>query len=345
MTEPLLAVRDLKTHFKVREGVVKAVDGVSFSVYPGQTVGIVGESGCGKSMTMRSVMQIVKKPGRVVDGEILYRTDAPMPRRARKDAYVDIAKLDPHSKQMRSLRGAEIALVPQEPMVSFSQLHTIGNQMIEAITLHRDVSESEAREISIEKLRQVGIPAPEKRIDMYSWELSGGLRQRAMIAMALTNDPKLLIADEPTTALDVTTQAQILNLLKRLQQTLGMAVIMITHDLGVVAQVSDYVVVMYLGRVVEEGPVDDIFYNPQHPYTRALLQSIPTVNSEERTILPSIRGSIPSPFNRPPGCTFHPRCDAFIRGVCDKHEPQLKPVTETQSASCFLYEDHEEPVS
>ncbi|GAB4523136.1 MAG: ABC transporter ATP-binding protein [Anaerolineae bacterium] len=336
---PLLSVRNLQTHFKVREGIVRAVDGVSFDVYPGQTVGIVGESGCGKSITMRSILRIVRKPGRIVDGEILYRAQSD-DIKTDSDGYVDLTRLAPNSKAIRMVRGREIALIPQEPMVAFSPLHTVGDQMTEMIVLHKGVDKNAAREIAIDKLRLVGVPAPEKRIDMYSWELSGGLRQRAMIALALSCDPALLIADEPTTALDVTTQAQILNLLQRLQDELGMAIIMITHDLGVVAQVSDYVVVMYLGRVVEEGPVEDIFYSPKHPYTRALLNSIPSRHSEERSQLPSIRGSIPIPFNRPPGCPFHNRCDSFIRGVCDRNAPELKPVAGTnQAVSCFLYDE------
>lgn len=328
--QPLLAVENLKTYFKTREGLVRAVDGVSFNVYPGQTVGIVGESGCGKSITMRSVLNIVRPPGRIVEGAIRFRSA--------DGQTLDLARLRPNGRAMRALRGKEIALIPQEPMVSFSPLHSVGNQMIEAILLHQKVSQAEAREIAIRSLREVGIPAPEKRVDMYAWELSGGLRQRAMIALALSCEPALLIADEPTTALDVTTQAQILNLLRALQASRGMAIIFITHDLGVVAQLADYVVVMYLGRVVEQGPVDEIFHNAQHPYTRALLKSMPSVNSVPRAALPSIKGSIPSPYNRPAGCPFHPRCEAFMAGRCDTEVPQLRALSATQLASCFLYE-------
>lgn len=330
MTQPLLSVQNLKTYFKTREGLVRAVDGVSFDVQAGQTVGIVGESGCGKSITMRSILRIVKSPGRIVEGSIQLQ---------RGGKTVDLVNLRPNSREMRDIRGKEIALIPQEPMVSFSPLHTVGNQMIEAILQHQAVSKEQARQIAIRMLGEVGVPAPEQRVDMYAWELSGGLRQRAMIALALSCEPGLLIADEPTTALDVTTQAQILNLLRELQRARGMAIIIITHDLGVVAQLADYVVVMYLGRVVEEGPVDDIFHNPKHPYTRALLKSMPSVNSEPRTVLPSIKGSIPSPFHRPGGCPFHPRCEAFMPGVCDASVPQLKQVSDTQMASCFLYEE------
>ncbi len=339
--QPLLQVRDLKTYFTVREGVVRAVDGVSFDVQAGQTVGIVGESGCGKSITMRSILNIIRKPGAIVSGSIRYR---PQKVKLKTDAegYADLARLKSTGRDMRSVRGSEIALIPQEPMVSFSALHSVGNQMIEMIRLHQQVDHATARAIAIEKLRQVGVPAPERRIDMFSWELSGGLRQRAMIALSLSCDPSLLIADEPTTALDVTTQAQILNLMRRLQSELGMAVIMITHDLGVVAQVSDYVVVMYLGRVVEQGPVEQIFADPKHPYTQALLRSIPSMHSVTRSELPSIRGSIPIPFNRPPGCPFHNRCDAYMPGVCNVHAPELTPVPGTdQAVSCFLYDEVE----
>jgi peptide/nickel transport system ATP-binding protein len=230
-----------------------------------------------------------------------------------------------------------ISLVFQEPMTSFSPVHTIGNQIVEAIRFHRRVSTREARDRAIELLKRVGIPRAEQRMDEYAFQLSGGLRQRAMIAMALSCDPILLIADEPTTALDVTTQAQILDLLQELQRQTGMAIMLITHNLGVIAEMADEVVVMYLGRVVEEGPVDDIFHNPQHPYTRALLQSIPSINSEPRVKLPTISGSIPHPYNRPAGCPFHPRCQSFMAGTCDRFEPRLLPVGGRQRVSCFLY--------
>jgi peptide/nickel transport system ATP-binding protein len=238
---------------------------------------------------------------------------------------------------MRGIRGKEIGLVFQEPMTSFSPVHTVGSQIIEAVLLHQKVSKKEARNRAIEQLRLVGIPKPERRVDEFAFELSGGLRQRAMIAMALSCDPTLLIADEPTTALDVTTQAQILDLLRQLQEQRGMAIMLITHNLGVVAEMSDDVVVMYLGRVVEQGPVDDIFHAPKHPYTRALLRSIPSLNSAPRVKLPTISGSIPHPFNRPPGCAFHPRCPEFMPGTCDKSEPELAAVGDRQRVSCFLY--------
>src|SRR5512137_1793959 len=302
--KPLLSVRNLKTYFFQDEGTVKAVDGATFDVHSGKTLGIVGESGCGKSVTAQSILRIIDAPGKIVDGEILL---------TRADGSVtDVVKLKRDSREMRSIRGGDIGLIFQEPMTSFSPVHTVGEQIIEEVLLHNKVSRKEARLRGIEVLRSVGIPKPERRIDEYSFELSGGLRQRAMIAAALSCSPRLLIADEPTTALDVTTQAQILDLLRRIQQERQMAIMLITHNLGVVAEMADDVVVMYLGRVVEEGSVDAIFHDPKHPYTKALLQSIPSIESKPRIRLPTIQGSIPHPFNRPPGCPFHPRCSSFI---------------------------------
>ena len=334
-TKTLLSIRNLKTYFVMDEGTAQAVDGVSFDVHEGQVVGVVGESGCGKSVTIKSVLRIVQKPGRIIDGEILWWRQMD----GGQEELIDLAQLDAQGKRMRSIRGGDIALIPQEPMASFSPVHTIGNQLVEAIRLHMDVNKREAKEIAIERLHEVGMPSPEQRLDAYSWELSGGLRQRAMIAMALSCNPRLLIADEPTTAIDVTTQAQVLNLLRRLQQDLNMSIIFITHDLGVIAQIADYVVVMYLGRIVETGPVDDIFHNPQHPYTKALLESIPTIHQPSKEFLPTIEGSIPHPFNRPDGCPYYPRCSAFMPGTCDRRTPKLQPVNQLQSASCFLHHE------
>jgi len=329
-TKPLLSVRNLKTSFFQDEGTTRAVDGASFDVFPGHTLGIVGESGCGKSVTAQSILRIVDRPGRIVDGEIvLTRADG---------SQIDLVKLKANSREIRAIRGGDIGLIFQEPMTSFSPVHTVGAQIIEAVMLHNAVSRKEARQRGIEALRSVGIPKPERRIDEYSFELSGGLRQRAMIAVALSCDPRLLIADEPTTALDVTTQAQILDLLRKIQQERGMAIMLITHNLGVVAEMADDVVVMYLGRVVEQGKVDDIFHDPKHPYTKALLQSIPSIESVPRVKLPTISGSIPHPFNRPPGCAFHPRCASFTSGRCDTAEPLLVAVGEGRKASCFLYQ-------
>src|SRR6516162_2701083 len=341
--EPLLSVRDLRVVFELEEGTVRAVDGVSFNVRAGQVVGIVGESGCGKSVTMKAILQLIETPGRISRGEILYRQNSTGPR------AIDLARLRPRGALMRRLRGAEIALIPQEPMAAFSPVHRIGQQIIEAIMLHagrhqgRPISRYDARAMTIELFRDVGISMPEQHVDAYSWQLSGGVRQRAMIAMALSCRPRLLIADEPTTAIDVTTQAQILTLLRELQRKHDTAIIFITHDLGVIAQMAHYVVVMYLGSVMEEGPVDDIFHAPKHPYTKALLRSIPSLYGEARSSLPVISGALPHPFNRPPGCPFHPRCDAVMPQRCAHAVPRLQPVGIGQQAACFLYHDPAEP--
>ena len=348
--EPLLSVHDLRVSFVMDEGVVRAVDGASFDVFAGQTVGIVGESGCGKSVTMKAILQLVDQPGRITGGEILFRRRTGRVG-AQTEEIVDLARLPSRGATMRSIRGAEIALIPQEPMAAFSPVHTVGDQIIEALQLHwrqwrpdgPALSRKEARQITVDLFRDVGISMPDQRVDAYSWQLSGGLRQRAMIAMALSCKPRLLIADEPTTAIDVTTQAQVLALLQELQRKYGTAIIFITHDLGVIARMASYVVVMYLGRVMEEGPVDDIFHAPKHPYTRALLRSIPSLRGQTRVALPVISGSLPHPFNRPPGCPFHPRCGDVLPGQCTSRVPSLQPVGERQQASCFLYHDVADP--
>ena len=337
-TTPLLSIRNLVTHFPLDEGTVIAVDGASFDLYEGKTLGIVGESGCGKSVTARSILQILDRPGLIMDGEILFRrrggdgASAP-------DEVVDLRDFEPNGEQMRSIRGGEIGLIFQEPMTSFSPVHTVGNQLMEAIILHRNVTRIEAQEIAVELLRTVGIPLPEDRLKSLPFQLSGGLRQRAMIAMALSCNPRLLIADEPTTALDVTTQAQILDLLRELQQQNGMAIMLITHDLGVIAEMADDVVVMYLGQVVESASVDDIFHAPKHPYTRALLRSIPRMQSVSGEKLDSITGAVPHAFARPSGCPFHPRCPSFIAGTCELREPTFLPIEPDHNVSCFLYEE------
>jgi peptide/nickel transport system ATP-binding protein len=331
--EPLLSVRNLKTYFAQDEGTVRAVDGVSFDLAVGSTLGVVGESGCGKSVTARSILRIVDRPGRVVEGEIWFRRTGTGP-----SAVVDLATLAPNGPEMRAIRGAEIALIFQEPMSSFSPVHTIGNQIVEAIRLHQPVGRREARAQTIEMLRRVGVSTPEQRLDQLAYQLSGGLRQRAMIAMALSCRPTLLIADEPTTALDVTTQTQILELMRQLQREDGMAIMLITHDLGVVAEMATDVVVMYLGQVVEQAPVDAIFHAPRHPYTRALLRSIPRIRARTRERLTPIVGAVPHPYDRPTGCPFHPRCADFMAGRCDRQAPSLRPVDAHHAVSCFLYE-------
>jgi oligopeptide/dipeptide ABC transporter ATP-binding protein len=327
MADPILSVRDLKTQFFGPEGVVRAVDGVDFDVFEGRTLGVVGESGCGKSVTARSVLGIVDRPGRVVGGSMKLR-------RAAGDV-IDLSTLT--NEQMRKIRGPEIALVFQEPMASFSQHYTIGNQIGEGIKLHMGLDDRAARKRSIELLDMVGVPQPARRVDDYPFQLSGGLRQRVMIAMALSCDPRILIADEPTTALDVTTQAQILDLLRHLQEQRGLAIILITHDMGVIAEMAHDVSVMYLGRAVETGPVKQIFEAPRHPYTRALLRSIPTVLAKPRTRLPTIAGSIPHPFDRPKGCSYHPRCAEIIGAVCEKAEPPATDMPDGRQVRCFLH--------
>jgi peptide/nickel transport system ATP-binding protein len=325
---PILSVRDLHTHFFADEGVVRAVDGTSFDLYNGRTLGIVGESGCGKSVTAKSILRIVERPGRIVSGQIMLR---------RQDgSTVDLTTLPTDGREMRGIRGGEIGLVFQEPMSSLSAFHTIGNQLMEAIRLHTNLSKRAIRNRAIDLLEMVGIPRPAQRIDSYSFELSGGLRQRVMIAMALAAEPRVLIADEPTTALDVTTQAQILDLIRRLQQERQLAVMLITHDMGVIAEMADDVVVMYLGKEVEKGPVDDIFHAPRHPYTKSLLRSIPNVLAEPRSRLATITGSIPHPFARPGGCPFHPRCpDCFA--VCKTTIPPEIIIGENHVTACHLY--------
>jgi oligopeptide/dipeptide ABC transporter ATP-binding protein len=330
-TNTLLEIQDLKVHFFADEGVVKAVDGVSCTVQRGKTLCVVGESGSGKSVAARAILQIVHHPGRIVGGDIMYH-----PAQALYGSNtVNITALDPRGNEIRHIRGNRIAMIFQEPMTSLSPLYTVGNQIMEAILLHRDESKAEARNRAIELLRRVGIPKPEQRIDEYPFRLSGGMRQRCMIAMALACDPELLIADEPTTALDVTTQAQILDLIQALQADFNMAVMFITHDLGVVAEIADDVAVMYLGNVVESGDVDTIFNNPKHPYTAALLNSIPKIGLT-RIHLDPIRGMVPSPFERPTGCTFHTRCDHRIKGLCDQVFPAPVVVDDHHEARCLM---------
>ncbi len=328
----LVEVKNLKTHFFMNQGVVKAVDGVNLSIKRGKTLGIVGESGCGKSVTARSILRIVEHPGRIVDGEILFWR-----KKGNETQMLNLAELDERGPEMRSIRGREISMIFQEPMSSLSPFYTVGNQIAENLLLHGEaLSEEEAHEHTVELLRQVGIPRPQLRVDDYPFQLSGGMCQRAIIAMAIACNPNMLIADEPTTALDVTTQAQILQLLENMQKKIGMAIMLITHDLGVVAEMADDVAVMYLGRVVEMSDVDTIFHNPQHPYTKALLRSIPKVSGGARERLDSIRGMVPDPFNRPKGCVFYPRCDDFMPGECNMgEEPQLVEIAPNHFVSCW----------
>ena len=331
--DAILSVRGLATQFFTDEGVVRAVDGVDFDVRPGSTMGIVGESGCGKSITAKSILQIVEAPGRITNGEINYNP------RPETSSSTDLLSFDANSNEMRAIRGGEISMIFQEPMTSFSGLHTFGNQIDETLRLHTNLSKQERFDLAVDWLARVGIPNPTQRMHEYPFRFSGGQLQRAMIAMAMCTNPRVLIADEPTTALDVTTQAQILDLLQRMQEENDMAIIFITHDLGVISEIADDVTVMYLGKVVETGPVFSFFDEPKHPYSKALLTSIPSMFTSSRERLPSISGSIPHPQNRPMGCAFHPRCQSFMEGTCDVREPELASVNEAQEVSCFLYEE------
>lgn len=338
-TPVLIEVKNLKTHFFLDEGTVQAVNGVDFEIYQNRTLCVVGESGCGKSVTARSILQIVDRPGRIVEGEILYHRASGGNGNGATET-IDLAALDPRGREIRSIRGQDISMIFQEPMTSLSPIHTVGNQITEAIKLHTDMLDDAAEAHATELLRRVGIPRPEERLDTYPFQLSGGMRQRVMIAMALSCNPALLIADEPTTAVDVTTQAQILELLEELQEDFGMAIMLITHDLGVVAEMADDVVVMYLGQVAERGDVDSIFHDPKHPYTQSLLKSIPRVGvSRNLQRLDSIRGMVPDPYNRPSGCLFGPRCDHFMPGRCDAVVPPAIELGPQREVRCLLYED------
>jgi len=331
--DALLEIKDLKISFPLDEGDVRAVVGVNLRVRPGEVLGVVGESGCGKTVTAQSILRIIPPPGRIEAGQILFRRPG-----SNGKGVVDLARLDPTGSEIRKIRGKDIAMIFQEPMSSFSPVHTIGSHIVEAILLHQDVSKTKAREMTIELLRLVGISGAEQRVDNYPHQFSGGMRQRAMIAMALSCNPSLLIADEPTTALDVTIQAQILDLIRGLQKRLGMAVMFITHNLGVIAQIADTVAIMYLGQVVEYGPVREILRNPKHPYTVDLLRAVPRLGKTAGQRLVAIEGSIPSPFQRPSGCPFHPRCSRMMPGRCEVHMPALTQLDEQHSVRCLLYE-------
>ena len=337
MAEVLLDIDDLHTHFEVREGTVRAVDGLSLRLRRGETLGIVGESGCGKSVMALSILQIVPWPGQIVGGRIRFFGDgAAVP-------PVDLTRLKPKGEQIRAIRGSDIAMIFQDPMTALSPIHTVGRQIVETITTHEKLTKRrDARHRAIALLHEVGIPNPERRVDAYTFELSGGMRQRAMIATALACNPKLLIADEPTTAIDVTIQAQILDLIRRVQHEHGMALIMITHDLGVIAELCDRVAVMYLGRVVEEGPLERVYRQPLHPYTEALLDSIPHLGEEltqPGQKLMTIEGTVPSAIGRLPGCAFAPRCRHRIAAQCEQHVPQLVELQSGHQVRCFLHSD------
>jgi oligopeptide/dipeptide ABC transporter ATP-binding protein len=341
MDSTLIDVKDLKTHFFLTEGVVKAVDGVNFTIGRGSTLGVVGESGCGKSVTARSIMNMIRRPGRTVGGEILYhRLQDKAPASAASgstiETLVDLTKLPSMGAEMRSIRGGEFAMIFQEPRASLSPVHTIGTQIIEAILLHRRVTRKEARQHAIDMLRSVKIPRPEEIIDSYPHQLSGGMCQRAMIGLALACQPALLIADEPTTALDVTTEAQILDLMRELQSEFSTSIMYITHNMAVVAEIAHNVMVMYTGKDVEYGSVDDIFHEPKHPYTVALLRSIPRIDIEQE-MLATMPGTVPDPYSLPTGCPFHPRCSKRLAVCSQKVEVPYITVAPGHRVRCHLY--------
>ena len=320
--DDILQVKDLKKYYPIKGGgTVKAVDGISFSIKRGTTMGLVGESGCGKSITSLSIMQLVEiPPGKIESGEILYEGE-------------DLLKKS--KDEMRKIRGGEIAMIFQEPMTSLNPVFTVGQQIMEALTLHTDLDKAAAKERAIEMLKLVKIPLPEKRFNEYPHQLSGGMRQRVMIAMALSCNPKLLICDEPTTALDVTIQAQILDLINELKEKLGTSIMMITHDLGVIAEVADDVMVMYAGKIVEYGDADEIFENPKHPYTHGLMGCIPKLTDEDHARLHVIDGMVPSFDDMPKGCAFCPRCTE-AKDICRERMPELVDVN-GQKVRCFKY--------
>lgn len=325
--ERLLELDNVHVHFPLREGLVKAVNGVSYHVNKGEVLGIVGESGSGKSITARAIMRLLPKRAAPAEGRITFRP--------RNGETYELSALGRNSRAMRQVRGQHIGMIFQEPMTALSPVHTIGAQIMRTVQLHMGLSRQAARERAIELLAKVQMPRPNQLVDAFPHQLSGGMRQRAMIALAISCNPSLLIADEPTTALDVTTEAQILELLKELQREMGMAIIFITHNFGVVADIADRVSVMYLGKIVETATVDDIFYAAKHPYTQALLRSIPRLGVDQGRRLPTIPGMVPDPFSVPPGCAFNPRCTHAVAGVCDKEAPPEK-IFGSQMSRCHF---------
>jgi oligopeptide/dipeptide ABC transporter ATP-binding protein len=355
--DSLIEVKNLRIHFNVRDGVVKAVDGLNFEIKRGQTVGIIGESGCGKSIAAKAVMHMVPKPGKIVEGEIIFHRKTSQNGKGEQIEAVRIDKLDPDGDVIRRIRGGHIAMIFQEPMSSLTPVYTAGFHIMEAVSLHRflpietigqtmtkniqqkrGVDEAEARQIAVEMLRKVGIPRPQSRVDSYPHQLSGGQRQRVMIAIALSTHPDLLIADEPTTALDVSIEAQILDLMRELQQTVDMSIMFITHNMGVVAEMADEIIVMYMGKEVERAKTIDLFDDPKHPYTQALLASIPQIGEKTDKDLATIKGMVPDPFHLPSGCVFHPRCPDFMRGKCDRIAPKLGEEAPGHWVRCLLYD-------
>jgi peptide/nickel transport system ATP-binding protein len=329
---PLLSVQDLKIQIRMDAGTLSAVDGVDFEIKKGKTLGLVGESGCGKSLTSRAIIAINPKECET-SGSIVLQPGAD-----HSSKPVDLLKLDPRGRQIRSVRGKRISMIFQEPMTAFSPMYSIGNQIMEAILTHRTKNKREAKQIALEMLSKVGISDEAKRFEQFPHEFSGGMRQRAMIAMSLSCNPELLIADEPTTALDVTIQAQVLELMKELQKELGMAILLVTHDLGIIAEMCDEVAVMYLGKIVEQSTVKEIFNNPKHPYTKGLLHSMPKLGLKSKR-LESIEGTVPLALNMPPMCGFFDRCKDRIPGICDKQAVPVTRVSPEHTVRCFLYNE------
>lgn len=325
---PLVEVKDLRVVLPLLEGSLIAADNVNFTVREGKTLGLVGESGCGKTMTAQSILRIAPRIAQTSGQILLHHPDKPP---------TDILALGKDDPELLRVRGGECAMIFQEPMTSFSPVHTIGNQLMEAVLLHRTHDKHEAQEIAVAMLGKVGIPAPADALKKYPHHLSGGMRQRAMIAMALSSRPRLLIADEPTTALDVTVQAQVLRLMRDLQRDLGMAILYISHDLGVIARMADEVAVMYMGAIVEYAAVRDLYRSPKHPYTQGLMASIPRIGKKSGEQLQSIKGSVPVPINKPVACGFFPRCPVAVKGMCDRAVPQLTEVASGHKAACFKY--------
>jgi oligopeptide/dipeptide ABC transporter ATP-binding protein len=326
----ILEIKDLKTYFFLENGTVRAVDGVNFTLSRKTTLGLVGESGCGKSITAMSIMRLIQSPpGKIVDGHIFLHQNG-------GGQVVDIAKLDPRGPQIRTIRGGQIAMVFQEPMTSLNPLFTVGAQIAESVELHQKVGHKGAMDRALEMLSKVQISSPKQRLHEYPHQLSGGMRQRVMIALALSCNPAILIADEPTTALDVTVQAQILDLMRDLQNDFGSSIIMITHNLGVVSQMADHVAVMYLGKIVEYAETHELFHNPFHPYTVGLLNSVPVLGRKSEKVLVPIQGMVPTPTDVIPGCAFEPRCPKAM-SICRERQPLLIEVSPSHQAACWLY--------
>ncbi|RTE10654.1 ABC transporter ATP-binding protein [Paenibacillus whitsoniae] len=334
--QPLLSVQDLKIRIQMDNGEMKAVDGVDFEIKKGKTLGLVGESGCGKSLTSRAIISINPKECET-SGKIVYHSAS-----EKSLNQLDLLSLHPRSKQIRTIRGRKIAMIFQEPMTAFSPMYTIGNQIMESILIHRTKNKKEAKKIALEMLGKVGISDQEKRFHQYPHEFSGGMRQRAMISMALSCNPELLIADEPTTALDVTIQAQVMELMKGLQKELGMAILLVTHDLGIIAEMCDEVAVMYLGKIVEQSTVSEIFNNPKHPYTKGLLSSMPRLAGNRHTRLESIEGTVPMAIDMPPMCGFYERCKDRMEGVCNASAVPKTRISDNHMVRCFLYKEEGE---